>query len=152
MRVFWGLVLVLALPSVALADSDKWFGDPDADTTDTSVRTITTLSPGGVAYYENSSTTEDSRLLYIGDCPVSTFSLNPDEDGTATGAEVQIWLLDSPTGTCGSAANGSDEIDKLTNTNKSESTRPFRPWACVEITTNPNPDEFRVTAHCAGGR
>ena len=149
---FLPLIILLATP--AYADSAKWFSTPDGS------QEVTGLSPNALraAYWENDDAAANSNLIAVGAGNYWTGRLNPDEDGTNTGAAVTFWACESSTSTCGTRAgchpvypdsdgdglpNNGVSLDGVTMGRQSVSSD-AGPYVCVVEDTD-STDEYRVT-------
>jgi hypothetical protein len=147
------LFLVVLWPGLAFADNTRWWSEPDD-----SIVEVTKLLGGGTAYHESTRLTGNSKLLDVSACDPAVFSFNPDEDGAATGAEVNLWSLDARDGTTtnnGIKIQPDTDGDGLPNDvtyNGSTAKRTaIAFWAkqiLIEAAANVNPDEFRVKIEC----
>lgn len=143
-------VLMLALPAAA---ADGWSQEQDG------TRNCSVLS-AGTCYYDFSGTTDSKTLAISSKCMPVSVSLNPDEDGTNTGAEIQLYRCNDrgtfSTTICPSKILADTDGDGLLNDVTLDGNTVGRiglsdlstRWVGIDITANPAGDDFRITAEC----
>ena len=125
---------------------------------------------GHRAFYDFAGAGVDSLPIDIVSCRSATVLFNPDEDGTATGAEIKIHICDDDLGTATQANHLANSCTKfMIDTDNATSSggendvsldgsdtpnRSWRAgitgsWLVIEVTANPSTaDDARVTLTC----
>jgi hypothetical protein len=149
MRGFLIFGVALLVAGVAYA----WSTSPDG-----AAGSCTSVSPSGprVCHYNFSDTT-DSGIISTALCRDFNVFLNPDEDGTNTGAEVYIYRCSEPVASTSEChkilgdTDGDGVRDDVTLNGSSMRTglqNVQAAWIYVDVTANGGSDDARVTIEC----
>jgi hypothetical protein len=158
------ILLAFAFAAPALA----WESQPNPVIVNTTRVGSASVSPGSVKYWDFNTSTAESGFLDVSACTYVAIDLNPDVDGTATGATVHIRGHSAPksaTNVCNNGriivreADGVPPVDAsdaiaLDGSEGSASFTiiPDLPLLCVDVQANTNPDGARVTIQCKGSK
>jgi len=149
--VFVACVLLSAGIAYAQLSTGAWSTEPDGTTE------CTALSKSNSPCYYDFSATTDSWVLPTSACRDVNVWLNPDEDGTNTGAEVQIYRCEEETASANHChkilgdTDGDGILNDVTLNGSSMRTglqNVQADWIYVDVTANAGSDDARVTVEC----
>lgn len=147
----------------AQVDTDGWGVSPDASASDDKCvgmePNMATFRPGwrSTCYYDFANT-QDSETLDVRKCESVNVWLDPDEDGTSTGAEVQVYNCSEASFSANhcvkvlSDTDGDGVVNDVTldgSTAMRVGLSHFQAsYLAIDVTANAGSDDARVTAEC----